>query len=78
MRTSKQKPVEHYQSVRTIFSQQLPPTLEQVRERAHDIYLAHGGAERMMMDDWLVVEQELKRQLEDETSMAPKTFQAPE
>jgi len=40
-----------------------PPTLEQLRQQAHHIYLAHGGAERMALSDWLKAEQELQKQL---------------
>jgi len=43
---------------------QLPPTLEQIRQRAHDIYVARGGAEGSALNDWLQAEQELKRKLE--------------
>jgi hypothetical protein len=64
MRTSKQKPAEPYQSAPTIHSAQLPPTTEQIRQRAHEIYVARGGAEAMTLNDWLQAEQELKRKVE--------------
>jgi hypothetical protein len=64
MRTSKRKPGEQYRSAPTIHSLQLPPTLEQIRQRAHDIYVARGGAEGSALNDWLQAEQELKRKLE--------------
>jgi hypothetical protein len=41
-----------------------PPPPEAIRQRAHEIYVAHGGGERMALNDWLAVEQELKRKLE--------------
>jgi Protein of unknown function (DUF2934) len=63
MRTSKHKLTEPYQGAPNIQSLKPPPTLEQVRQQAHDIYVAHGGAERMALSDWLKAEQELQRQL---------------
>jgi hypothetical protein len=78
MRTSKRKPDEQYQTAPTIHFPQLPPILEQIQQRAHDIHVARGGAEGMAMQDWLTAEQELKRQLEDEGSMATKPVQAPD
>jgi len=75
MRTSKRKPTEQYQSVPTIQTRKLPSTPEQIRQRAYDIYVAHGGAEGMALNDWLEAEQELKRQLEDDnTSPQPNPF----
>ncbi len=56
MRASKQKANEQHQSA--------PTTLEQIQQRAHEIYVAHGGAEGMALNDWLMAEQELKRKLE--------------
>jgi len=40
-----------------------PPTPEEMSQRAHEIYLAHGGKERMALNDWLTVEQELEQKL---------------
>jgi len=39
---------------------QFPPTPEQIRQRAHEIYLARGGAAGRELDDWLQAERELK------------------
>lgn len=61
MRTSKRNAGERYQSARTIDSPQLPPTLEQIQQRARDIYLIHGGAEKMTLNDWVMAEKELRR-----------------
>jgi len=36
------------------------PTEEQIRQRAHEIYLARGGSEGLALHDWLAAEQELK------------------
>ncbi len=47
MRTSKRKANQQYQSAPTIHSLQLPPTLKQFQQRAHDIYVARGGAENI-------------------------------
>ena len=35
---------------------------EQIRERAHQIFLARGGTPGNELDDWLLAEQELKRE----------------
>jgi hypothetical protein len=63
MRTSKHKPAEQHQSAPTMETPRPPPALEKLRQQAHDIYVAHGGAERMALSDWLKAEQELQRQL---------------
>ena len=66
MRTSKHKSTEQYQSALTVQTPKLPPTLEQIRQRARAVYAARGGMEGMALNDWLEAEQELKRELEDE------------
>jgi hypothetical protein len=38
------------------------PTQEEIAKRAHEIYLARGGAQGCDMDDWLQAERELKQQ----------------
>jgi hypothetical protein len=38
------------------------PTQEEIAKRAHEIYLARGGAHGCDMDDWLQAERELKQQ----------------
>jgi hypothetical protein len=38
-----------------------PPTLEAIRQRAHEIFLARGGSPGRELDDWLQAEQELKQ-----------------
>ena len=35
---------------------------EQIRERAHQIFQARGGTPGNELDDWLLAEQELKRE----------------
>jgi hypothetical protein len=37
------------------------PTHEEIARRAHEIFLARGGAPGRDMDDWLKAEQELTR-----------------
>ena len=39
------------------------PTVDQVRRRAHEIFLARGGAPGRELDDWLRAEQQLKQEL---------------
>jgi hypothetical protein len=44
------------------------PLEEQIRQRAHALYLQHGGEDRTAMDDWLEAEREiLSRQQEPKT-----------
>jgi hypothetical protein len=64
MRTSKHKPPEPYQSAPTIQTLKPPPVSAHIRQRAHDIYVAHGGAERMTLSEWVEAEQDLKQELE--------------
>jgi hypothetical protein len=59
MRTSKQKPTEQYQSAPTIQTPKLPPTPEQIRQRAYEIHKARGGQGHPLID-WLQAEHELK------------------
>ena len=40
----------------------VPPTIEEIRHRAHEIFMARGGAPGNELDDWLRAEQELKRE----------------
>lgn len=44
----------------------LPPTPEEICQRARGVYAARGGMEGMALNDWLKAEQELKRELEGE------------
>jgi hypothetical protein len=36
------------------------PTQEQIRQRAHEIFLARGGGPGNALEDWLIAEKELK------------------
>jgi len=38
------------------------PMLEEIRQRAQEIFMARGGAPGRELDDWLQAEQELKQQ----------------
>ena len=40
----------------------VPPTAEDIRQRAQEIFLARGGTPGKELDDWLRAEQELKQQ----------------
>jgi len=60
MKTSKRKHVGQFQSAPTIHTPKLPPTPEQIRQRAHEIFLARGGAADRELDDWLQAERELQ------------------
>jgi hypothetical protein len=60
MKTRKQKHVGQFQTAPTIHTPKLPPTTEQIRRRAEEIYLARGGAAGRELDDWLQAERELQ------------------
>lgn len=68
MKTSKRKPqatpAESYQSAPPILTPKLEPTLQQIQERAHALYLARGGMDGLALDDWLQAEAQLKREFE--------------
>ena len=40
----------------------LPHNFEQIRHRAHEIYMEHGGAQGMALSEWLKAEQELAKE----------------
>jgi hypothetical protein len=40
----------------------LPPTVEEIRQRAQEIFIARGGAPGKELEDWLRAEQELKQE----------------
>jgi hypothetical protein len=44
------------------------PLEEQIRRRAHEIYLARGGSEGSDLDDWLQAEIEIQQAKEDEAA----------
>jgi hypothetical protein len=60
MKTSKRKVSHQYQSAPVIHSPKLPPTPEQIRQRAYEIHKARGGAAGRELDDWLQAERELQ------------------
>jgi hypothetical protein len=60
MKTRKQKYIGQFQTAPTIHTPKLPPTTEQIRRRAEEIYLARGGAAGRELDDWLQAEWELQ------------------
>ena len=60
MKPRKQKHVGQFQSASTIHTTKLPPTQEQIRQRAQEIHLARGGAAGRELDDWLQAERELQ------------------
>jgi hypothetical protein len=62
--TSKTEFSGQYMSAPVIQSPQLPRNFERIRQRAHEIYRARGGAMGMTLNDWLKAELELKQELE--------------
>ncbi len=40
----------------------VPLTIEEIRHRAHEIFMARGGTPGNELDDWFRAEQELKQQ----------------
>jgi len=59
MKASRRKTNKTPASAPLIQSPKLPPSQEQIRQRAHEIYVARGGGEGMALQDWLAAEQEL-------------------
>ena len=59
MRTTKRIARERCQCAPLLPNFKLPHTLEQIRQRIHEIYLARGGAAIRELDDWLQSEREL-------------------
>lgn len=62
MKRPKRKLDEHHQGAPALQTSEAPPTLDSIRRHAHEIYVAHGGAEGMALNDWLQAEQKLKIQ----------------
>ena len=60
MKTSKRKHLGQFQSVPTIHTPKLPPTPEQIRQRANEIYMARGGAAGRELEDWLQAKRKLQ------------------
>ena len=56
----KSKRTEPNQNAGTAQTPMLQPTDEQIRERAHEIFLARGGCSGNALEDWLIAEKELK------------------
>jgi hypothetical protein len=40
----------------------VPPKIEEIRHRAHEIFMERGSTPGNELDDWLRAEQELKRE----------------
>ena len=40
----------------------VPPTNEEIRRRAHELFMTRGGTPGNELDDWLRAEQELKQE----------------
>jgi hypothetical protein len=49
-------------NTQTINASHSPPTLEEIRQRAHEIFLARGDKPGTDLEDWLRAELELKRE----------------
>ncbi len=47
---------------KTRVARDVPLTIEEIRHRAHEIFMARGGTPGNELDDWLRAEQELKLQ----------------
>jgi hypothetical protein len=59
-RTRPTKSAKTSDSTKTPFN--VPPTVEEIRQRAHGIFLARGSTPGNEPDDWLRAEQELKQE----------------
>jgi hypothetical protein len=61
MKTSTRKPRTPNPSLPNPQTPAPDPTLEEIRQCAHDIYLARGGQEGLALNDWLAAEQQIQR-----------------
>ncbi len=61
MKTRKKQDPTASLTVKTNTSSNLPPKPEEIRQRAHEIFLARGGEPGQELEDWLRAEQELKQ-----------------
>jgi hypothetical protein len=50
-----------------------PPSNEQIRQRAYEIYLARGGEDGHDLSDWIEATRELSESNEQESVSAQKT-----
>jgi len=48
-----------------------PPTEERIRQRAHEIFQARGGAPGQELEDWLQAERELKAEMRQPPVQGP-------
>jgi hypothetical protein len=49
------------------------PSIEEIEQRAYEIYLERGGEDGRSVEDWLAAEKELTERLEHSDSGIPKT-----
>ena len=49
------------------------PSIEEIEQRAYEIYLERGGGEGRSVEDWLIAEKELTERSEQSESSIPKT-----
>ncbi len=52
--------------------EQKAPTIQQIEQRAYEIYLERGGEDGRSIEDWIAAEQELKEQLKRNTPAPSK------
>jgi hypothetical protein len=75
MKTTKRKKSLQFENKPTNKTPVSPPSAEEIRRRAHQIFLARGGVPGKELDDWLQAEHELKypksRKNDGDTSATP-------
>ena len=49
------------------------PTIEEIEQRAYEIYLERGGEEGRSVEDWITAEKELSELPEKSESSIPKS-----
>jgi len=59
MKTTKGKKTIHQVSTATDKILKPPPSEDEIRQRAHHIFLARGGALGREMEDWLLAEHQI-------------------
>ncbi|MGH7942684.1 MAG: DUF2934 domain-containing protein [Limisphaerales bacterium] len=62
MKTTKRKQNPQREGETAIKTLKPPPTEEEIRQRAHQNYLARDGAPGRELDDWLLAERQIYRE----------------
>jgi hypothetical protein len=59
MKTTKRTKPTRHESTATSKTPKPPPTEEEIRQRAHQIFLSRGGIPGRELEDWLLAEKQI-------------------